>query len=261
MIALAALCLAAALGLALGLLMVAQAMGWRRRRIAALTRPWLLMIWILLAIGLSAALANGVAALGPRDFALSGAWLGLSLLLHLLGRRRPDLIHPLQCWGGRIAHGGVAIAVGGMVLSLALTATALHPMDAGDRVGFNGWTIQLHEVWPAAGPDWAGVAAELRASSGGGVVLLEPEVRNYANGAQRGERATSASPGGLLTATIGLRDRDGRWPVRLGWTPLLILIPIGGAIAALGGALAMVGPPISRWRRMRRARLATAWWA
>ena len=65
MIGLAALCLAGALGVALLILLVARAMGWRRRRIGMLVRPWLLAILILLTIGLGMEAGDGLFALSP----------------------------------------------------------------------------------------------------------------------------------------------------------------------------------------------------
>lgn len=261
MIGLAALCLAAALAITLLLLIVVRALGWRRRRITLLIRPWLLGIWIVLTIGLSLEAMEGRVQTNKLVLALGACWLVASGLIHLVDRRRVRPSHAARVWGARLAHAGIAIAVGGVILSLQFTTTSVHPMEVGDRVRFNAWTVQLHEVWPAAGRGWAGVAAELRASSGGGVVLLEPQLRSADSGSEMAAPATIRSGSGLLSASIGSRDGEGRWPVQLGWTPLLILIPLGGAIAALGGALAMIGPSIARRRRMRRARLATAWWA
>lgn len=261
MIGLAALCLATALAIALSLLIAARALGWRRRRIAQLVRPWLLAIWIVLTIGLSLEAMDGLARTSRLAWVLLTCWLVTSLLVHLVDRRRAQPSHVTRRWGERVAHVGIGIAVGGIILSSMFTTSALRLMAPGETVKFNAWTIQLHEVWPAAGKGWAGVAAELRASSGSGVILLEPQLRSLADRSALSEPATISSGSGLLTASIGPRDGEGRWPIRLGWIPLLVLIPAGGMIAALGGALAMVGPPIARRRRLRRARLATAWWA
>lgn len=261
MIALATLCLAVALGLALVLLLIARALGWRRRRIAAIVRPWLLAIWILLTLGLSMTLAEGPTKPDTLGWALVGGWLAVSLAVHFVDRRRGKPLHPSRMWGSRLAHAGVGIAVGGMILSYVLSNRAQRLMEPGETTIFNGWTVQLHEVWPAAGEGWTGVAAELRATSGRGVILLEPELRSAANRSVASTPAKTGSGSGMLSASIGARDSNGEWPVELGWTPMLVLISLGGTIAAIGGMAAMVGPSIARWRRLRRARLATAWWA
>lgn len=261
MIALAALCLAAALAMALLLLIAARALGWRRRAITLLVRPLLLAVWLFLTVGLAAAGTIGVAGLDRVGWTLLASWLAASLLLHLVDRPWRLPVHGARLWGGRLAYGGVLVAAGGLVLSAAFTSTAERRMAPGERTRFNAWTIELHEVWPAAGKDWAGVSAELRASSGRGAVRLEPRWRTYADRGPSAEPATIRSGSGILTARIGPRNRDGDWPVRLSSTPMLVMIPLGLALAAFGGAVAMVGPPVARRCRLRRARLATAWWA
>lgn len=257
----AAICLAAALTGALALLIATRALGWRRRQITLLVRPWLLAIWILLTIGVSVTAANGLFKPSATESALLACWLVAGMLLHVVDRRGPIPRHPGRRWGARLAHLGIVLGVGGIILSSSLTLTVRRVMAPGDTVKFNAWTLQLHDVWPAAGEDWAGVEAELRASSGRGVVLLKPQQRTRFDGSSSAEPATLRSGSGMLTATIGPRDADGEWPIQLAWTPLLVLIPLGGMIAALGGAVAMVGPSIARRRRLRRARLANAWWA
>lgn len=260
MIGLAALCLALALAAALVILLTLRAAGWRRRRIGMLVRPWLLNILLILTLGLAAAGSKGMDQAGTLEWSLFVSWLAVSLLIHLVDRRSSGA-SVIRRWGARIAHAGVAIAVGGVILSSVFTGTSARSMAPGDTVSFNGWTIQLHEVWPAAGQDWSSISAELRASGGDGVILLEPQLRTYLDGSARPEPAMVSSGNGLLSAAVGPRDGDGKWLVRLKWTPLLVLIPIGGILSAIGIALAMIGPAVARWRRLRQARLATAWWA
>jgi cytochrome c-type biogenesis protein CcmF len=54
---------------------------------------------------------------------------------------------------------------------------------------------------------------------------------------------------------IGKPDEDGRWQLRLWWKPFVTLIWLGGALVALGGALALIG----RVRRERRSARQEAW--
>jgi cytochrome c-type biogenesis protein CcmF len=261
MIGLAALCLALAVAVGLGILLVLRARGWRRRRIGMLVRPWLLAILLILTLGVAAAGSHGLDPTGAVEWSLFACWLTASLLLHLIDRRSTGTSDVTRRWGARLAHAGAVVAMGGVILSSLFTATSVRAMAPGDTVTFNGWAIQLHDVWPAAGQDWAGLSAELRASGGSGVILLQPKLRASSDGTTRPEAATVASGNGQLSAKVGPRDGDGKWPITLSWTPLLVLIPIGGLLAAIGIALAMIGPSIARARRLRQARLATAWWA
>ncbi|MES2903043.1 MAG: cytochrome c-type biogenesis CcmF C-terminal domain-containing protein [Pseudomonadota bacterium] len=259
MTGLAALCLAGALGVALLLLLVAQALGWKRRRIGMLARPWLLALLILLTIGLAGESGKGLRAMSPTGWIVTGSWLAVSLLSHLAGRGSRH--EPARLWGSRLAHLGLVIALAGILMSSFFTSTVQRALAPGESLGFSSWTIQLHEVWPAAGNDWTGLAAELRLSGGDGVIVLKPEWQTPFVGPARSQPAKLSSGTGVLVASLGPRDAAGRWPISLSWTPLLVLIPIGLWIAALGCAVAMAGPSILRQRRLRNARLATAWWA
>ncbi len=258
MTGLAALCLAGSLGIALLMLLAAREAGWRRRRIGMLVRPWLLAILILLTIGLAAEAGDGAAGLDRIGWTLSGTWLVVSLAMHLIGRGGGD---PARLWGARIAHAGVAVAIGGLLLSSVFTSTITRALSPGETVRFANWTVQLHDIWPAAGEGWAGVAAELRVSGGDGVISLTPELRSSFSGATDAQTATIDSGTGILIARLGPRNAEGRWQLDLAWTPLLVLIPIGLTVTIAGLALAMAGPGFRRWRRLRRARLAKAWWA
>ena len=220
----------------------------------------MLAILILLTIGLAAEVNAGFAALSTTGWTLAGAWLGVSLLSHLAGWRARSA-NLARLWGARVAHGGAAIAIGGILLSSLFTSSIQRSLAPGETLRFNAWTAELHDVWPAAGEGWAGVKAELRASNGGGVIVLEPQQQFHSETLVRSKPASLRSGGGLLIASFGPRDAEGRWPIRLSWTPMVVLVLIGLVITALGCAAVMVGPGIARRRRLRRARLATAWWA
>jgi cytochrome c-type biogenesis protein CcmF len=260
-IGLAALCLAGALGLALILLLLAGQSGWRPRSVALLVRPWLIAAWILLTVGLTAEMADGLRRPTPVGWALVGAWLVAVALVIVADRRRGAASPALRRWGARVALAGIAVALGGLLLSSLFTSTIERRLSIGETTRIGAWTVQLNEVWPAAGEGWAGLVAELRASSGGGAILIEPERRWYLDGSDRSHPATIASGTGTLRASLGRRGEDRDWPIRFDRVPLLMLIPIGGAIAALGGAIMMIGPSIARWRRRRHAQRAMDWWA
>ena len=46
---------------------------------------------------------------------------------------------------------------------------------------------------------------------------------------------------GQLYLTIGEKEMEGRWLVRMWWKPFVTFIWLGGIMMALGGALAMLG--------------------
>ncbi len=256
MIGLAASSLALSLVLALLLLLAARAAGWRRRRIGIMVRPTLLAILILLTIGLAVEMRDGIASVSTLGWVIGGSWLAASSAVHVVGRGCDNA----RRWGASIAHAGTAIAIGGVLISSLFTSSVQRSLAPGGSIHVAAWTIQLHDVWPAAGEGWAGVSAELRASSGDGVIVLEPNQHLHGD-SQTADAARIREGGGLLVARMAPRDADGRWPIRIDWTPLLLITPVGLGIVAVGLVVAMIGPAVLRRRRIRHARLATAWWA
>src|SRR6185436_14848233 len=113
------------------------------------------------------------------------------------------------------------------------------------------WLIQFREVMPVAGPNWTALQGELRASKGGGVVVLKPQSRFFPSPpTTTNEAAIDTSWNGQLYAVLGEPDGQGRWQLRLWWKPFVTLIWAGGALVALGGFLSLIG----RLRRERRPR-------
>jgi cytochrome c-type biogenesis protein CcmF len=190
-----------------------------------------------------------VMALLPRfGLAVGGALMPASLL-PLSGRslRRT----PLAIWGMVLAHFGIAVAILGMASDSAFTQERLTAVHAGERVSVGPWTVEFRDVSPLAGPNWSALEAELRASRGSGVTILKPQSRYFADPpTTTNEAAIDTSWNGQLYAVLGEPDGQGRWQLRLWWKPFVTLIWLGGALIALGGALALAG-------RLKRKRTAS----
>ena len=92
-------------------------------------------------------------------------------LLPLFGRslRRT----PLAIWGMAIAHMGVAVAILGMASDSAFTEEKLAAARPGERVSVGPWLVEFRQVMPVAGPNWTALEAELRASRGSGVIVMQ----------------------------------------------------------------------------------------
>ena len=54
---------------------------------------------------------------------------------------------------------------------------------------------------------------------------------------------------GQLYTVLGRADPSGGWQLRLWWKPFVTLIWAGGAVIAIGGALALLGRILRRRRR------------
>jgi cytochrome c-type biogenesis protein CcmF len=92
----------------------------------------------------------------------------------------------------------------------------------------------------------------MRATRGGGVSVLRPQSRFYTDPrTETTESAILTVPAGQLYTVIGKPAEDGRWQLRLWWKPLVTLIWLGGALIALGGALAFMGRAWRSWRKER----------
>ena len=192
----------------------------------------------------------------PRLGIMVGAYLAAASILPLIGR--DPLRAPLATWGMVVAHFGIAVALFGMAANAAFTSETLAIAKPGDILNVGPWAVQLHEVMPVAGKNWTAVEAELRASRGPGVIILEPQSRFYSDPpTETSESAIRTFWNGQLYTVIGKEDQSGAWQLRLWWKPFVTLIWAGGALISLGGMLALLG---RLWRLVWRRRAVETGW-
>jgi cytochrome c-type biogenesis protein CcmF len=222
-------------------------LSWRRER-----RPLIKQLRVPALLGLSALaitiiLAPGMSIL-PRLGLMVAAYLAAASILPLV--RRNPVRTPIATWGMVIAHFGIAVALAGMAMNGAFTSERLAAIRQGETLGVGPWTVLLKDVTPTAGENWTAIEAELRASRGSGITVLRPETRYFSNPPmETNEAAIETFWNGQLYTVIGKPDPSGGWQLRLWWKPFVTLIWTGGALIALGGALALLG-------RMKRPRQA-----
>ena len=170
---------------------------------------------------------------------------------HLPVVGRNPLRAPLATWGMVVAHFGIAVALTGMAANAAFTSERLAVAKPGEILTVGPWQVQLQDVTPTAGKNWTAIEAELRASRGDGhdhpqsadALFLRPPT-------ETNESAIETFWNGQLYTVVGESDDSGGWQLRLWWKPFVTLIWAGGALIALGGALALLGRV---WRRRRAA--------
>jgi cytochrome c-type biogenesis protein CcmF len=226
---------------------VGPLLAWRRERrpvLKQLTVPALLGIT---ALAVTIILAPRIHILPRLGFTIA-AYLAASSILPLIGRN--PLRAPLATWGMVVAHFGIAVALLGMAANAAFTSERLAIANLGDVLRVGPWQVQLESVTPAAGKNWTAIQAQLRASRGSGIVTLAPQTRYFSDPpTETNESAIATFWNGQLYTVIGRQDAAGAWQLRLWWKPFVTLIWAGGALIALGGALALLGRLLLRFRR------------
>jgi cytochrome c-type biogenesis protein CcmF len=243
------------LALLLALLVgVGPLLSWRRERrpvVRLLTVPALLGV---AALAITLVLSPDIGLLPRLGFAVA-AFLASASVVPLT--RRNPLRAPLATWGMVVAHFGIAVALAGMAANGAFTSERLAIAKPGEILPVGPWMVQLQDVTPTAGKNWTAVEAELRASRGAGAISLRPQTRYFSDPpTETNEAAIRTFWNGQLYTVIGKPDASGAWQLRLWWKPFVTLIWAGGALIALGGALALLGR-LGGFRLPRRA--ATEW--
>ncbi len=233
---------------------VGPLLAWRRER-----RPVLKLLTIPALLGASALVITIILAprmgILPRLGLTVAAYLAAASIVPLVGRN--PLRAPLATWGMAVAHFGVAAALAGMAANGAFTSERLAVVKPGDVLNVGPWLVQLEGVTPTAGKNWTAMEAELRATRGSGAFILKPQTRYFSDPpTETNEAAIRSFWNGQLYTVVGKPDPSGGWQLRLWWKPFVTLIWLGGALIALGGALALSG----RLLRMRRRRGSGAEW-
>jgi cytochrome c-type biogenesis protein CcmF len=229
-------------------------LSWRRER-----RPVFKLLTVPALLGATALVIMLIVAPGIHVLPLLGlaaaAYLAAASILPLVGRN--PLRTPLATWGMVIAHFGLAVALAGMAANAAFTSERLAVAKPGEVLNVGPWLVQLEDVTPTAGKNWTAMEAELRATRGSGAITLKPQTRYFSDPpTETNEAAIETFWNGQLYTIVGKPDESGGWQLRLWWKPFVTLIWLGGALIALGGALALVG----RMWRMRRRREVSAEW-
>jgi len=228
---------------------VGPLLSWRREQ-----RPVFKRLTVPVLLGATALLVTVILAPGigilPRLGLTVAAYLAAASIVPLVGRN--PLRTPLATWGMVLAHCGIAVALAGMAANAAFTSERLAVAKPGDTLGVGPWLVQFEGVTPMAGKNWTAIQGELQATRGGGAVTLKPQTRYFTDPpTETNEAAIETFWNGQLYTVVGKADGAGGWQLRLWWKPFVTLIWLGGALVALGGALALFG---RLWRLRRRRR-------
>ncbi len=235
---------------------------WRRERRPVFKKLPIPALLGVTALAITIILWRGMNIL-PRLGLAVGAYLAAASILPLIGRN--PLRTPLATWGMVVAHFGIAVSLVGMAATAAFTSETLAIAKPGDVLSVGPWMVQLANVTPTAGKNWTAVEADLKAARGSDLMTLSPQVRYYSDPpTQTNKSSIRTFWNGQLYAVIGNEDVSGAWQLRLWWKPFVTLIWAGGALIAIGGALALLGrlwqvvwrrrsPADGEWRNERYA--------
>ncbi len=238
------------LALLLGALVgIGPLIAWRRERRPVFKQLPVPALLGVTALAITIILWPGMHILPRLGFTVA-AYLAVASLLPLIGRN--PLRAPLATWGMVVAHFGLAVALLGMAANAAFTTERLAIARPGDVLSVGPWLVQLRSVTPTAGKNWTAVEAELVAARGDDLITFSPQTRYFSDPpTETNESAIRTFWNGQLYTVLGRQDASGAWQLRLWWKPFVTLIWAGGALIALGGALALLG---RLWRRrVRRA--------
>ena len=228
-------------------------LSWRRERRPVLKQLKIPSLLGVTALAITIILSPHIGILPRLGFGVA-AFLAAAGILPLVGRN--PLRAPLATWGMVVAHVGIAVALAGMAANSAFTSERLAVAKPGEVLRVGPWSVQLQDVTPTAGKNWTAIEAQLRASRGSGPIILKPQTRYFSDPpTETNEAAIETFWNGQLYTVVGKADPSGGWQLRLWWKPFVTLIWAGGAIIALGGALAMLG----RLWRLRQRRVDADW--
>ena len=245
------------------ILMMVMAAGpltrWRRDHAREVARRMLLpAVVALLVIAVLAAFAWGRVGVLPFLGLVIALAVGAGSFAPLWKRNLRRT--PLFTWGMVIAHLGCAVSLAGMACDSAFTVEKLAAVRPGDVVETADWKLRLVRISPLAGDNWTALQADMEVSRDGGApVMLRPQSRFFASPpTTTTEAALLTRWNGQLYVVLGQEADAGRWQLRVWWKPFVTLIWFGGALIALGGALALIGRERRGWLLKWRSRALAA---
>ena len=154
---------------------------------------------------------------------------------------------PLFTYGMVIAHLGCAVSIAGMACEGAFTKENLVAVKAGETQPIGPFSVTFAGLREFPGPNYAALEGVLLVTKGprnggGKPFIMAPQLHQFSDPPMlTNQAAIKTFWNGQLYLTIGEKEIDGRWLIRMWWKPFVTLIWLGGAMIALGGALALLG--------------------
>ena len=231
---------------------VGPLLSWKRADLAAaLMRLWLAALLALLVAVATLAWAKPGPWLAPLGIGL-GMWLIAGSLIELaqrIGLGERSFAHawsrlkglPRASFGMTFAHGGLGLAVIGIVAITAWRAEAIIALKPGEHVGVAGYDVTYLGDLPLTGANYTGDAGHFRISrDGNDVAIVVSEKRQFQpGGMQTTEVGLHQMLWGDLYVVMGDRAGAGGRTVRVYFNPLVSLIWLGALIMFAGGMISL----------------------
>lgn len=193
--------------------------------------------------------AWGAAGLGLGVWLIAGAFAELAERTRLFRapaaeswRRLSGL--PRGAWGMTLAHLGLGIFVLGACFETTWKVEAAEALPVGGGLDVGAYHLSVERIGGVDGPNFEAERALIRATRDGReVCVAEPERRFYPAGGQTTSEVAICTQGfSHLYIVLGeRRESTGApvWLVRAYWNPWALLIFLGPAVMALGGAVSL----------------------
>ena len=246
-------------------------MAWKRADLAGVLGR--LKVAALAAIAVAGAVgwATGGDGLAPALGLGLAAWLLVGTLVELgerlkLGRgplgeswRRARHL-PRSAWGTTLAHGGLAVALAGVVAASAWRTEVLAVLAPGESIAVAAYTFRLDGVAEHPGPNYTARRGTFTVTRDGEpVAVMTPEKRFYPVQRQTTtEAAIHPTFLGDLYAVLGEKAGAKGWSVRLYFNPLVPWMWTGALVMVLGGLISLSDRRLRIGVPARRRRLAAA---
>jgi cytochrome c-type biogenesis protein CcmF len=151
---------------------------------------------------------------------------------------------PLFTYGMVLAHFGCAVSIAGMASDSAFTKENMVSLAANETSNVGPYAVTLLGVREKQGPNYQILEAVLSVSKGGTGQPIEmtPQLHAFTDPQMTtNQAAIKTFWNGQLYLTLGENSDGSKFLLRMWWKPFVMLIWLGGALIALGGALSLLG--------------------
>jgi len=149
---------------------------------------------------------------------------------------------PRSTWGMTLAHGGMGIAVAGMIGSTVWKQESIQVMNVGDAVTLAGYTYTFRGVEALQGPNYTAISATIDvAHDGQPFTSMHPATRSYPVQSMPTTEAAIHTTflADLYIALGNVDEKSGGYVVRIYHNPLVLWLWSGLLLLVLGAVVSL----------------------